>query len=212
MPETMNCALAPGFPDYVSASRKVFRLALICLSRPCQALEFERDLLISLDEAPLPRIPACLALTLLDSTTPVWLSQSWKNAESWLRFHRGAHICGEPEQAAFVFAASLRELPPLASLNQGSDRGPDSSATVILASVLPLDGKNPLLAKGPGIDGAVVFSGHGLDNAFLKQWRGNRAGYPLGVDVFLAGDSFLAGLPRSVSLEDLPEDGERQCM
>lgn len=210
MIENSARAIRSGFADYVAASQRVFRLALDCLSRPCRPVEFERDLLPA--DSPLPLVPACLALTLLDSATPVWLSPSWQRAESWLRFHRGCPICADPEKAVFILAATLAELPPLASLNQGSDRYPDSSATVIAASVLPLDGRNPLAAKGPGIDGTLMFQGHGLDRAFLSQWNTNRSKYPLGVDVFLAGDFRLAGLPRSVSLEEQPANGGQPCM
>lgn len=203
-------ALSPGFNDYVVASQHVFRLALSGLSQPCRVMEVDRDL--APPEAPLPPAAASLALTLLDQATPVWLSPSWGPAADWLRFHRGCPVVDQPMKAAFVLAASLAELPPLASLNQGRDRYPDSSATVILGSVLPLDGQNPLRAEGPGIDGSLIFQGHGLSRDFLTQWRGNRAAYPLGVDVFLTGEYHLAGLPRSVSLRETSHQEGGLCM
>ncbi|MDR1043714.1 MAG: phosphonate C-P lyase system protein PhnH [Candidatus Adiutrix sp.] len=206
---TERPGLAPGFEDYGLSSQRVFRLALGCLSRPCRALDFEaRE---GRPAWPLPPVAAALALTLLDSATPVWLSPSWRKAGDWLRFHRGCPVGGQAEKAAFILAASPAELPPLASLNQGSDRYPDSSATVIVASVLPLDGRRPWLAEGPGLDGPVIFEGHGLEAGFLDQWRGNRAAYPRGVDIFLAGEKHLAGLPRSVSLADF-SGGDSRCM
>ncbi|MDR0355360.1 MAG: phosphonate C-P lyase system protein PhnH [Deltaproteobacteria bacterium] len=202
-------ALAPGFDDYVVSSQRVFRLALAGLSRPCLAWELNGVRLAP--QTPLPPLAAALALTLLDSATPVWLSASWRQAADWLRFHRGCPVREQADEAAFVLAASPAELPPLSALNQGSERYPDSSATVVLGSVMPLDGQRAWLAKGPGIDGSIIFRGHGLDDDFLEQWRLNRASYPLGTDVLLAGDKHLAGLPRSVSLEEWP-GGDRACM
>ena len=196
---TEQTQLAPGFANYAAASQQVFRLALECLSRPCRAVEFPGELAPS--GAPLPPVPAALALSILDALTPIWLSPSWRKAENWLRFHRGCPMAASPEEASFVLAASLDELPPLAALNQGSPRYPDSSATVILYSGLNPDGPDQLTATGPGIKGSAIFQGHGLNEKFLDERRANRESYPLGVDVFLAGAGFLAGLPRGVKLE-----------
>ncbi len=131
---TEQTQLAPGFANYAAASQQVFRLALECLSRPCRAVEFPGELAPS--GAPLPPVPAALALSILDALTPIWLSPSWRKAENWLRFHRGCPMAASPAEAGFVLAAALDELPPLAALNQGSPRYPDSSATVILYSGL----------------------------------------------------------------------------
>jgi alpha-D-ribose 1-methylphosphonate 5-triphosphate synthase subunit PhnH len=207
MIENMEHAkLSPGFANYAAASQEVFRLALDCMSRPCRAVEFPDDL--APVRAPLPAVPAALALSLLDALTPVWLSPSWRKAENWLRFHCGCPVCEFPEQATLVLAASLDELPPFSALNQGSLRYPDSSSTVILYSGLTPGGPNQLRVTGPGIKDFIIFQGHGLNESFLKEWQINRKSYPLGVDVFLAGVKHLAGLPRSVKLEK----GDGLCM
>lgn len=205
-----QAALTPGFVNYVAGSQEVFRLALDAMSRPCRALEFPDGLAPA--KAPLPAVPAALALCLLDALTPVWISPSWKKAENWLRFHCGCPVCDFPEQATLILAASLDELPPLSALNQGSLRYPDSSSTVILYSGLSPDGPGQLTAAGPGIKNSAVFQGHGLRESFLKEWQLNRESYPLGVDVFLAGLNHLAGLPRSVKLEGGPMNGGGLCM
>lgn len=212
MIEHMNqqAALTPGFVNYVSSSQETFRLALEAMSRPCRAVEFPDGLAPA--QAPLPGVAAALALSILDALTPVWISPSWRKAENWLRFHCGCPVCDSPEAATLILAASLDELPPLAALNQGSLRYPDSSSTVILYSGLNPQGPNRVTASGPGIQGSTVFQGHGLDENFLTQWRANRESYPLGVDVFLAGVGHLAGLPRSVKLEGGPMNGGGLCM
>jgi alpha-D-ribose 1-methylphosphonate 5-triphosphate synthase subunit PhnH len=185
------------------ASQAVFRLALSALSRP--ARRFPADFAgLFATAPPMPVMLAAMALTLADSLTPVWLSPSLEGSAEWLTFHRSVPSAGTPELAALVLAASPEELPPLWELSQGTDRYPDRSATVILGGVLAENGGGvPAMASGPGIREAEPFEGHGLGKEFMDAWAENRAAYPQGVDVFLAGPGCLAGLPRSVSLRPI---------
>jgi alpha-D-ribose 1-methylphosphonate 5-triphosphate synthase subunit PhnH len=179
---------------------------------------------------PLPITLAALTLTLADYLTPVWLPAAYKQAADWLVFHSSAPLTEDISQASLVLAAGPSELPPLTNLNQGEERYPDRSATVLLAGVLD-DRKNDpgvqnkiifpisksldpktgqqknnttnlpnILAEGPGLEKPAVLTDHGLDSRFLYSWAQNNAAYPLGVDVFLAGARRLAGLPRTVKL------------
>jgi alpha-D-ribose 1-methylphosphonate 5-triphosphate synthase subunit PhnH len=195
----------PGFNDYPMDSQAVFRLALEAMSKPAQAIPFDFGALFK-TAPPLPRAVAALALTLADHLTPVWLSPSFAATENFMVFHTSAPIVRDPEKAALVLAASQSELPPLSLLSQGDPRYPDRSATIVLAGVL--DDPSPglsLLASGPGLAEEIIFEGHGLTEAFVDQWALNRASYPLGLDVILAGNASLAGLPRSLALK--PKDG-----
>jgi alpha-D-ribose 1-methylphosphonate 5-triphosphate synthase subunit PhnH len=180
------------------ASQAVFRLALEALSRPARPLGADFGGLFGA-RPPMPVTMAALALALADGLTPVWLSPSLAEASGWLAFHSSAPR-SSPELASLVLAASPGELPSLTRLRLGSERYPDRSATVILGGVLDGGGGIPVAASGPGILDRVLFEGHGLDRDFVDAWAANRALYPLGVDVFLAGPGSLAGLPRSVSL------------
>jgi alpha-D-ribose 1-methylphosphonate 5-triphosphate synthase subunit PhnH len=148
---------------------------------------------------------AALALSLVDGLTPVWLSPAFVEAEGYLAFHSSAPVVREPEKAAFVLAATQGELPPLSHLNQGDPRYPDRSATVILAwePERAAEGLS-LMAEGPGLRERVPFEGHGLGQGLVREWADNRASYPLGVDIFLAGESTLVGLPRSLKLNLRP--------
>jgi alpha-D-ribose 1-methylphosphonate 5-triphosphate synthase subunit PhnH len=174
------------------------------MARPAHRLDFDFDGLFG-PSPPLPPSVAALALTLADHLTPVWLSPSFAAAEPFLAFHASAPIARVPGKAAIVLAASPKELPELLSLNQGDPRYPDRSTTVILGGALEATSMGiTFLATGPGLAEETIFSDHGLGMDFARQWELNRASYPLGVDVFLAGDGCLAGLPRSLALIPKP--------
>ncbi|MDR1308560.1 MAG: phosphonate C-P lyase system protein PhnH, partial [Deltaproteobacteria bacterium] len=190
--------------SYALASQAVFRLALAALSRPATIIPADFGPLFAATP-PMPIAMAAMALTLADGLTPVWLSPSLENAADWLIFHSSATIADAPGQASLVLAASLGEMPPLAELRQGDSRFPDRSATAILGGVLAEGCPGiPAWASGPGLREKTLFEGHGLGQGFMDGWAANRAAYPLGVDVFLAGPRSLAGLPRSLSLAPTP--------
>jgi alpha-D-ribose 1-methylphosphonate 5-triphosphate synthase subunit PhnH len=208
------------------ASQEVFRLMLGALSRPAVPLACDFGGLFAAPP-PMPATLAALALTLADMTTPVWLSPSLAGALGWLVFHRSVRTVADPGDAALVLAAAQNELPDLRSLDPGTPRHPDRSATVLLggpppdarAAVSPSGGGNgdgmsaesdaPLLASGPGLKEPILWSGHGLGRKFLDQWEENRLAYPQGVDVFLAGERTLAGLPRTLGLRRRDRDFRR---
>lgn len=200
-------ALTGGFIDDPMASQSVFRLALTALSRP--AVPFGLDFKALFKECPpMPYVLAALVLTLTDRTALVWLSESLHKARDWLVFHRATVLTSEPQEASFVVAAGLSELPPLSRLNPGIDQYPERSATVFLGGVLDLSGRpgqsgepKVLTALGPGLKEPLIFTDHGLSSDFIDSWAENADRYPLGIDVFLAGENRLAGLPRSLSLK-----------
>ncbi|MDR2300547.1 MAG: phosphonate C-P lyase system protein PhnH [Deltaproteobacteria bacterium] len=199
-----GAAPALGFGDYTLASQGVFRLALSAMASPTKRFYFDFKSLIK-SQPPIPIGIAALALTLADHLTPLWLSPSLAQAEGFLVFHSSAPIVREPEKADFVLAANLGEMPNLGDLNQGDPRYPDRAATVILGGAFEKDDPGVgLTAFGPGLEGETEFENHGLSRDFVGQWALNRACYPLGVDVFLAGGDCLAALPRSLTLRLKP--------
>jgi alpha-D-ribose 1-methylphosphonate 5-triphosphate synthase subunit PhnH len=194
----------PGFINFTLASQTVFRLALAALSRPTKVFEADFEGFFK-GKPPLPYTAAALALTLLDHQTAVWLSPSFRESQDYLTFHTSAPMAGSPEKGSFLLVASPKELPPLDTLNQGDPRYPDRSATVILAGVLEKTIMEiPLIAKGPGIKDEALFENHGLDRNFVNSWSLNRESYPLGLDIILAGNNKLVGLPRSLRLIPKP--------
>ncbi|HEY0200793.1 MAG TPA: phosphonate C-P lyase system protein PhnH [Burkholderiaceae bacterium] len=203
---TNLAAMGAGFSAPALDSQAVFRVALEALSRPGQVLAVPRH---AQTPANAPAAAACLLLALLDPEVRMWVSASIAagDAPAWLRFHTGCQIVDAPEQAQFAWVGHAGEMPPLDTFMQGSDLYPDQSATCVLgvASLAAQDAPDGWSLNGPGICGASALCVGGLDGAFtsrfLQEWRANRGRFPCGVDLFLATDSQVVGLPRTVNIE-----------
>lgn len=188
-----------GFSDPVLESQRAFRAVMDAMARPGRPVA-----LAGLPAAPAPLAPvsAALILTLADQDTPLWLDPPLAGAETlraWLAFHCGAPIVAQPGEAAFALVAEPSGLPPLESFALGSDDYPDRSTTLVLqVRGFGLDG--PLLS-GPGVAEPIRLGASPLPPRFWHQWRANRARFPRGVDVILAGPDAVVGLPRSLVAE-----------
>jgi alpha-D-ribose 1-methylphosphonate 5-triphosphate synthase subunit PhnH len=187
----------PGFDDPVAGCQAVFRQALNALSLP------GRPVLLPL-VAPVPLqghgASALLLLALLDSDCTLWLSPSLANSEaqSWLRFHTGCRCVSDPAQARFLWLAAQDTWPMLGSINLGSDEYPDQSATCVMeVASFQTDEGRVWTFEGPGVNGQMQLAIEGLPQDFDAQWSDNHAAFPRGVDVFLASQTHVVGLPRS---------------
>lgn len=192
--------LMAGFDHEAFGSQSVFRAALQALSHPARPVEMPMG-------AAAPRhghmAAAMLLLGLLDADTRLWLSSSLANSDAaaWLRFHTGCTLVGNAARAQFCWFAQGDEWPGLAQLAQGSDTWPDQSATCVI-EVERLQGDAPgWTLQGPGIAGERQLKVRGLPDGFEDQWQLNHAGFPRGVDVFLASPTQIAGLPRTTRLQ-----------
>lgn len=190
-------ALATGFSDPVAGSQATFRAAMWALSRPGRVAPLDAGL-----APPAPLIPeaAALALALCDYETPIWLDEAlaaMPAVAEFLRFHTGATIVSDPAEARFALIAEPMEMPDFAAFAQGTPDYPDASATLIV-QVDHFSGG--LLLEGPGIEGRVGFGATPLPADFAARMTANRALFPLGVDLLLAGPGGVAGLPRSVTV------------
>lgn len=193
-------ALALGFADPVFDGQRAFRAAMWALARPgrVEALAFELA-----PPAPLSREAAALALALCDYETPLWLDVPLADVPevaAFLRFHTGAPIVSEPGEARFAIVADPAGLIGFENFAQGTPEFPDASATLILQ----VDGfsSSGFIVEGPGVKGIAEFCAQPLPRDFSARMRANRAGFPLGVDVLLAGAGGVVGLPRSVTVRE----------
>ena len=190
--------IGPGFTDTALESQAVFRRGLAALSRPGELLDCGEV------PAPPPGVqPAAnaLLLALLDQDCRLWLSPSLNgSAAGYLRFHTGCILVGDTRQADFALVATPSELPPLGSLELGTDEYPDRSATLVL-QVDSLDPDGEWRLAGPGIRGERRLRAQGLGADFLAQWRQNARSYPRGVDLFLVSGARICGLPRTTRIE-----------
>ena len=201
-PDLQN--IVAGFDHEAFGSQAVFRVALDALSHPGRV--FDMPL-----ETALPRrghgAAAALLLGLLDADISLWLSPTLasSDAPAWLRFHTGCQIVADAATAQFVWVAQGDDMPPLSSLQLGSDAYPDQSATC----VLEVDGLHGDAGgwrlQGPGIPSERHVHALGLTSDFPAQWADNHASFPRGVDVFLSTATQMAGLPRTTRILIDPE-------
>lgn len=202
MHATMS-AIDGAFADPVFDAQATFRAVMDAMARPGAPQPLAR---LPQPPAPLSAVAGALALTLCDHDTPVWLDAALSASESvreWLGFHTGAPLVRAPADAHFAFAASPAELPALESFTQGSQDYPDRSATLVF-SVASMSGGESLVLQGPGIETRTTFAPHPLPRHFVEQWKQNRARFPRGVDVVLAGPDAIVCLPRTVRISLAP--------
>lgn len=191
--------MATGFADPVFDQQATFRAAMWALSRPGRVEPIRAGLT---PPAPLNAEAAALALALCDYETPLWLDPvlaATPAVADFLRFHTGAPIVAEAREARFALIAEPAEMPDFYDFAQGSPEFPDASATLILqVDSFPAG----LVLEGPGINGRTAFGAAPLPADFIERMAANRAGFPLGVDLLLAGAGGVAGLPRSVTVKE----------
>ena len=196
---SLAAPLAAGFADPVLDGQAAFRAVLEAMARPGQV-----QALAGLPQAPAPlsRVAAAIALTLVDHDAPLWLDPALAASQplrAWLAFHSGAPIVESRMEAGFALIAEPLAMPALDSFALGSEAYPDRSTTLIL-QVQVFSDEGPLLS-GPGLAAPSRFGAAPLPETFWTQLRDNRAIFPRGVDVILAGPGTVAALPRSLQVE-----------
>jgi len=187
-------AVSPGFADPVRDAQSVFRGVLDAMARP--------GTLITIDHAGnLGGYGAAgaVALTLLDFETSVWLGDAVNAGfANWLRFHCNCPFATGAHAANFAFLPAAG-LPDLCIFNAGTEKYPDTAATLVI-TVPALSGGMAVALEGPGIVGKAMIAPQGLSADFWAQAIDNRDRFQLGVDViFTAGDTLIA-LPRSTRI------------
>jgi alpha-D-ribose 1-methylphosphonate 5-triphosphate synthase subunit PhnH len=195
----MDMSIEGGFADPVLGAQAVFRASMEALARPGQTQEIGTE---AAPPAPLTPELGALALSLIDADSPVWLDAALAAAPevaAWLRFHCGAVLTEDPAAAAFALVAEPALLPELSRFGQGSDEYPDRSTTLLVAATAPAQA---VRLRGPGIKDELVTDLPLPTRDFLAQWAENRARFPRGVDLLLAGDGYVTGLPRSTRLSE----------
>ncbi|MES2820361.1 MAG: phosphonate C-P lyase system protein PhnH [Pseudomonadota bacterium] len=195
--------LQPAFNDPVLDAQVSFRAALKALSEPGLSQPLDRALVL---EGLQPATYA-LCLAFLDSDTPLWLAPQFDTPaiRANLAFHCGCPIVVAREAALFALLDS-RDLTDLSAFDNGSERYPDQSCTLLI-QLDALDGGPTLRWRGPGIKDV-----RRVDlpvPADFWQQRSARNAFPRGLDAFFAAGSQAVGLPRSTRvLADAEHAGE----
>lgn len=183
--------LQPAFNDPVLDAQVSFRAALKALAEPGLVQGMDRAL--ALDGLQPATYALCLAF--LDADTPLWLAPRFDTAaiRANLAFHCGCPIVAEREVALFALLDEP-ELSDLSAFDNGSERYPDQSCTLLI-QLEALDGGSLLRWRGPGIKDVRAVN-LPLAAAFWQQ-RSARSAFPRGLDAFFAAGQQVIGLPRS---------------
>jgi len=163
--------LAPAFPAPVVANQVVFRAVMDVVARPGEVRA-----LPPVVAAPLEAMPA---------------------VAEWIRFHTGARLTADPQQAAFAIIADPAQVLPFDRFALGTSEYPDRSTTLVL-QVERFGGEESLSLAGPGIADLRTFSAAPLPADLHHRLVANRALFPRGVDLILVSANSVAALPRSV--------------
>jgi alpha-D-ribose 1-methylphosphonate 5-triphosphate synthase subunit PhnH len=189
---------ALGLEDPVFDSQANFRAILQAMARPGTIVDGGADLA---PPAPLAAAAAAALLTLADFETPIWVSPAFAGSEvaAYLKFHTGAPLAAAPDRAAFALIDLGADALDPALFARGTPEYPDRSTTVVV-QVARLSASAGLTLTGPGVNGAARLDFAPRPADFSALWAANRAGFPLGIDLFLAGGARLAALPRSTEV------------
>jgi len=183
----------PGFADPVRDAQSVFRAVLGAMSCPGRLFRAGERLT---PPAPLAPATAAVLLTLVDAETPVQLAADLAAAADWIAFHCGAALATAP--TPFIVATHM---PPLDTLDGGTDEAPQNSATLILQIPALGEGRAYLLS-GPGLKETATLRASGLPDDFVPAWAANHALFPRGVDLVLCAGDMLTALPRTVIVRE----------
>lgn len=183
--------LQPAFDDPVLDAQVSFRAALNALAEPGQPRTMDRAHPLG-DLAP-ATYGLCLAF--LDSDTPLWLAPRFDTPliRANLAFHCGCPIVDDREIALFALLDES-ELVDLSDFDNGSERYPDQSCTLLI-QLDDLHTGAALRWRGPGIKDVRSVSLQ-LPAGFWPQ-RQARSAFPRGLDCFFAAGAEVIGLPRS---------------
>ena len=202
--------VSDGFTSPVLESQRTFRAVLEALGHPGRIVTLQGN-------AQTPP-GACLSaasilLTLLDSDCSLWVDPVICSpaVKAWLTFHTGCTIIPEPGGAQFAWISDLSELPAFSTFCSGSDRYPDSSATLLINVPAITDraiaGEESvgLRLQGPGIPSSRTVYLPGIDFAHIARFVALRAAnheiFPCGLDVYLTTPRTIVGLPRTTRVD-----------
>lgn len=181
----MNQQISGGFTDAPRQSATAFRALLDAMSRPGQWQQITG----ATPPAPLSPAAGAVILTLADPNTPLHLAGALDcpDVRYWITFHTAAPLV--PASDASIVIGNWQDLQPLDRFAIGTPEYPDRAATLIVTLDAP-PAPNARLT-GPGIRDAIA--------AFCPGDR--PTAFPLGLDLILAAQEQIMGLPRSTNVE-----------
>jgi alpha-D-ribose 1-methylphosphonate 5-triphosphate synthase subunit PhnH len=197
----MTTADVRGFADPVFDGQHVFKSVMMALAHPGSIHQMNVELR---PPAPLSPGSAALALSLCDFETLIWLDghlNANPGVASYLRFHTGARVVENPQEASFAFVGNAAHVSDLRGFSIGTLEYPDRSATLVIEVCRLLgDTVEGWVLSGPGIEGSVRLDAGPAVSRLKSCFIDNHKLFPRGLDViFVAGDR-IAAMPRSTQL------------
>jgi alpha-D-ribose 1-methylphosphonate 5-triphosphate synthase subunit PhnH len=188
-----------GFADPVRDAQECYRAIMSAFAQPGTIVTPKAS-----PQAPvgLSRAMTCVALTLCDYETPVWLDATLRTSRpvtDYVRLQTGSRLSEAPGEAAFAFASSWQLLPQVGSFSLGTLAFPDASTTIVL-EVPELEPVAGWHLTGPGIASRAVLKAGPLPSQFETALQANRRIFPRGVDFILCCGDRLAALPRTTRI------------
>lgn len=190
--------LHTAFTLPVHDAQQSFRRLLKAMSEPGVIVALHQ---IKHGWQPLNLATTSLLLTLADNDTPVWISGAITNdiVSSNLRFHTGAPLVEQPQQAVFAVADDQISHEQLNVLSAGTAVAPETSATLIV-QVTSLSGGRMLRLTGAGIADERMVAPQ-LPECLIHELTERPHPFPLGIDLILTCGERLLAIPRTTHVE-----------
>ena len=190
--------LQPAFTLAVQDAQHSFRRLLKAMSEP--------GVIVSLQQLqhgwqPLNVASTSLLLTLVDHDTPVWLAPALHNdlVGQNLRFHTGAPLVEQPQQATFAVASDSISAEQLNVLSAGTVVAPETGVTLIV-QLASLSGGRMLRLTGAGIAEERMIAPQ-LPECIIAELTERPHPFPLGIDLILTCGERLLAIPRTTHVE-----------
>ena len=188
--------LQPAFSLAVQDAQHSFRRLLKAMSEP--------GVIVSLQQLqhgwqPLNVASTSLLLTLADHETPVWLASALRNdlVGQNLRFHTGAPLVDQPQQAVFAVANDGISAEQLNVLSAGTVTAPETGVTLIV-QLASLSGGRMLRLTGAGIAEERMIAPQ-LPDCIIDELTERPHPFPLGIDLILTCGERLLAIPRTTT-------------
>jgi alpha-D-ribose 1-methylphosphonate 5-triphosphate synthase subunit PhnH len=199
MTSAASAPILTGFSDNSRQSNEIFRTVMNALSHPGRVFDLTSEIACP---TALNRAATAVVMALADYETPIWLAPNVASdqATAHFNFHTGCTVSATAADALFAIANTTSDLSFLESLAVGTSENPHQSATLILM----IDGfadAEGLKLSGPGIKDLAYVNPQRLPDDVISLITQNEKLFPLGIDLLLASDDQLVGIPRSTKLE-----------
>lgn len=189
--------------DRVVGTQQTFTAIMHAMAEPGSVRLLDTAYLPPLPSADLSPSTCCVLITLVDTTTPVFLDPQLDSAtlRNWITFQTGAPIVVDPTEAMFALVPS--SLDDLSPFSMGTDLYPDRACTLIVETGALEEPTKSWQLSGPGIKTTSSLATTALPGALKEARDPLSEEFPRGLDFILCHGETLAALPRTTRIEGI---------